>query len=311
MILFASGRTDVIAFYTPWLMNRLRAGFVDVRNPYHSQQVTRYKLTPDVVDALVFCTKNPAPVLPYLDELRSFGIGTYFFVTITPYGKDIEPNVPEKQTVLRSFCALSERVGAEHICWRYDPIFVNADYPVSAHIRYFRQMAETLRSATSRCIISFIDLYEKTKKNFPGVQEVSLADQQFLAQALSRVAHDVGMSIETCAEKADLSAFGVEAGACLSRAAITTAAGYKLVDAIPKQTLRQHCACLPAHDIAAYNACPHLCAYCYANYDASLVQKNYARHDPHSSFLLGGALPDDELHIAKQTSFRDSQMVLL
>lgn len=311
MILFASGRTDVVAFYMPWLMNRLRAGFVDVRNPYYAQQVTRYALNPAVVDALVFCTKNPAPLLPYLDELRSFGIALYFFVTITPYGTDVEPHVPPKAQVMQSFCTLSERVGAERMCWRYDPIFIDATYSVSAHIRYFRQMAETLRGATRRCIISFIDLYEKTKKNFPGVQEVSLADQQFLAQAFSRVAAETGIRMETCAEKNDLSVYGVEPGACLSRAAIEGAAGYKLVDSIPKQTLRQHCACLPAHDIAAYNACPHLCAYCYANYDAALVRKNYARHNPHSSFLLGEATPGDELHLAKQESLRDSQMLLL
>lgn len=310
MILFASGRTDIPAFYSEWFMNRLRAGFVDVRNPYYGQQVTRYKLTPDVTDCFVFCTKNPRPMLPYVEELRSFGFGLYFFVTITPYGKEIEPNVPEKSEVMESTIALSKALGMEKVCWRYDPIFVDQTYSVSAHIREFRKMAETLRFATDRCIISFVDLYEKTKKNFPDVQEVSLQDQQFLAQAFSRVGDETGISIETCAEKTDLSAFGVEAGACVSRKAIERAAGFPLIASLPKQNLRQHCGCIATHDIGAYNSCPHLCRYCYANYDAALVRKNYARHNPASSFLLGEAADGDELHEAKQISLRDRQLGL-
>ena len=310
MILFVSGRTDIPAFYAEWFMKRVRAGFVDVRNPYYGQQVTRYKLTPDLVDCLVFCTKNPAPMLPYLEELQSFGFGLYFFVTITPYGKDIEPNVPEKSKVIESTLELSRALGKEKVCWRYDPIFIDQTYSVSAHIREFRKMAESLRGATDRCIISFVDLYEKTKKNFPQVEEVSLKDQQFLAQALSGVGRETGIRIETCAEKADLSAYGVEAGACVSKNVIERAAGFTLVTPLPRQNLRQHCGCIATHDIGAYNSCSHLCRYCYANYDAALVKKNLARHNPDSTFLLGEAHPDDEVHEAKQVSLRDRQLEL-
>ncbi len=310
MILFASGRTDIPAFYADWFMNRLRAGFVDVRNPYYGQQVTRYKLTPDLVDCFVFCTKNPAPILPYLEELRSFGFGLYFFVTITPYGKDIEPHVPQKNEVMKSTIELSKVLGMEKVCWRYDPIFVDQTYSVSAHIREFRKMAENLREATDRCIISFVDLYEKTKKNFPDVEEVSLSDQRFLAQAFSRVGEETGIRIETCAEKADLSAYGVEAGACVSPQAIERATGFSLIRPLPRQNLRQHCGCIATHDIGAYNSCPHLCRYCYANYDAALVRRNFARHNPRSSFLLGDRLPDDQVHEARQTSLRDRQLGL-
>lgn len=311
MILFASGRTDIPAFYSDWLMNRLRAGFVDVRNPYYSEQVTRYRLTPDVVDCLVFCTKNPAPILPHLPALRASGLAVYFFVTITPYGKDVEPNVPEKERVIESTLALSAELGKDRVCWRYDPIFVNESYPVSQHIRSFRSMTEKLCAATDRCIISFIDLYEKTKRNFPGVQEVSISDQHFLAQAFGSIGRETGITIETCAEKEDLSAYGIASGACISRTHIEKAAGIRLLRTLPKQHLRPHCTCLPSHDIASYNCCPHLCRYCYANYDAKLVAKNYARHNPASSFLIGDAQPDDVLHEAKQESYRDTQLLLL
>ena len=217
MLLFASGRTDIPAFYSKWFMNRLHAGFVDVRNPYTHQQVTRYRLDPKIVDTFVFCTKNPAPFLPQIGDFFSLGFKGYFFVTLTPYRKDVEPNVPEKSKVIESVQELSKKVGAKNLCWRYDPIFVNSDYPVSFHIKAFRELAQKLRGSTGRCIISFIDLYEKTKKNFPGIQEVSESDQKFLAQAFSKIARENGMTIESCAEKVDLSAYGVEGAACISR----------------------------------------------------------------------------------------------
>ena len=310
MLLFVSGRTDIPAFYSEWFMKRLRAGFVDVRNPYYSEQVTRYKLTRDVVDCLVFCTKNPAPMLPYIEELKSFKIGLYFFVTITPYEKDVEPNVPEKDEVINSFIELSKILGKEKICWRYDPIFTDEKYSVSFHIKVFRSMAEKLNGAAERCIISFIDLYEKTKKNFPGVKEVSENDQKFLAQSFSRICFKNGIKIESCAEKLDLTAFGVEQGACVSKQIIEKATDTHLIQKTGTQNLRKHCTCLPTHDIGAYNSCPHLCKYCYANYDARLVEKNFVRHNPDSTFLLGEAKDGDIFHEAKQKSIRDRQLFL-
>lgn len=291
-------------------MNRIRSGFVDVRNPYYGEQVARYRLTRDVVDCIAFCTKNPRPLLPYIEELKATGIGLYFFVTITPYEKDVEPNVPEKSEVIESFTELSHSLGKERVCWRYDPIFTDEKYSVSYHIKAFRRMSEQLSGTTDRCIISFIDLYAKTLKNFPGVKEVSESDQKFLAQSFSRIAFENGIKIESCAEKLDLSAYGVEPGACVSREIIEKAAGIHLIQKTGKQNLRKHCACLPMHDIGAYNSCPHLCKYCYANYDARLVAKNYAIHNPESHFLLGESKPDDKLHDAKQKSLRDEQLFL-
>ncbi|WP_197971887.1 DUF1848 family protein [Treponema zioleckii] len=308
MLLFASGRTDIPAFYSKWFVNRVRAGFVDVRNPYYGEQVTRYKLDPSVVDCLVFCTKNPAPILPYIDELKKFGL--YFFVTVTPYSKEIEPNVPEKSSVIDSVLELSEKVGKNSVCWRYDPIFVDGEnYTVSNHIKYFRQMAARLNSATDRCIISFVDLYSKTKKNFPDLKEVSENDQIFIAQSFSRIAGEYGMTIESCAEKLDLSPFGVEKGCCVGKEQIEKATGIRLLKT-GKQNLRQHCLCLPTRDIGYYNSCPHLCKYCYANYDAKIVEKNYSLHDDESPFLIGNSRPDDVINFASQESWEDKQLLL-
>ena len=123
MIINTGMRTDIPAFYHEWLINRIKEGFVLVRNPYNPSQVTRYSLSPEVVDLIAFCTKNPAPMLPHMDVLKPYG--QYWFVTITPYGKDIEPNVPDKQKVMEDFKKLSDAVSVDSVGWRYDPIFVD------------------------------------------------------------------------------------------------------------------------------------------------------------------------------------------
>lgn len=164
MILNTGNRTDIPAFYTPWFMNRVKSGEVLVRSPYAENQVTRYRLDPSVVDLLVFCTKNPYPILPHLKSLSIFD--TFWHVTITPYGRDIEPNVPSKRDILSAFQYLSHQIGANRIVWRYDPILINHTYTTAYHIEAFRSMAETLQGYTHQVVISFIDLYEKQSATF-------------------------------------------------------------------------------------------------------------------------------------------------
>ena len=120
MIIQTGMRTDIPAFYSKWFLNRIKEGYVLVRNPYNERQVTRYCLAPDVVDLIAFCTKNPAPMLPYMNVLKPYG--QYWFVTITPYGRDIEPNVPDKEKVMDDLKKLSDIVGVDSMGWRYDPM---------------------------------------------------------------------------------------------------------------------------------------------------------------------------------------------
>ena len=163
MIIHTGNRTDIPAFYSKWFVNRLKEEFVLVRNPYNPRAVTRFWLKPDVVDLIAFCTKNPAPMLRCMDLLEPFG--QYWFVTITPYGKDIEPNVPEKDCVMEDFKRLSCIAGVDSVGWRYDPIFIDEKHSVEWHLAEFERMAENLAGYTRVCVISFIDLYEKTKNN--------------------------------------------------------------------------------------------------------------------------------------------------
>ena len=193
MIINTGMRTDIPAFYADWFVNRLKAGFVLVRNPYNPRSVTRYSLSPDVVDMIGFCTKNPAPMLPHMNLLRPYG--QYWFVTITPYGKEIEPCVPDKRNVLESFRCLSDTVGLDSIGWRYDPIFISDEYPVERHIKAFDYMAKALSGYTRTAVISFIDLYEKTRRNFPEARQVTAEQRLLLGKTFIEIGKQYGMTI--------------------------------------------------------------------------------------------------------------------
>ena len=307
MILNTGDRTDIPAFYSEWFYNRIREGHVLVRNPYYPSQVTRYRLSPDVIDVMVFCTKNPAPMFRSFSLLSPFDM--FWFVTITPYGKEIEPFVPEKEQVLDSFLKLSELVGPERISWRYDPIFISETYSVDCHIQQFRYMAERLRGSTRQCVVSFIDLYEKTRRNFPSARAVTAEQQAVLIDAFSDIAEENGLQIHLCCENPDLARSNVDADGCLTQEILERAVGCRLN--VPKRKpARAQCSCLLGADIGAYNTCGHGCLYCYANYDRETVLKNRAQHDSTSPFLIGSFQEGDVIKDARQVSWRDEQLSL-
>lgn len=309
MIIQTGMRTDIPAFYSEWFINRIKAGFVLVRNPYNPVQVTRYSLSPDVVDLISFCTKNPSPMLDKMDHLTPYG--QYWFVTITPYGKDIEPNVPDKQKVMDDFKRLSDCVGIDSIGWRYDPILVDSSHSVQWHIGKFEEMAKTLSGYTKTCVISFIDIYKKVEKNFPQARAVSHQDKMTIGKAFIEIAGNYGMTIRPCAEGTDLAPYGADCSGCMTVKTYETALHSNLT--VPKKSKNQRngeCACLLGTDIGAYDTCGHLCRYCYANTDPDLVKENMRKHDPNSPFLLGNLNPEDVIHEADQRSWIDRQMRL-
>jgi hypothetical protein len=302
-------RTDIPAFYSKWFLNRLREGFVLVRNPYHHEQVTRYDLSPEVVDLFAFCTKNPAPLLPHMDALKPYG--QYWFVTITPYGRDVEPNVPDKEKVIADFIRLSDTVGVDSVGWRYDPIFLDGAHTMQWHIAEFEKMAGALSGYTKTCVISFIDIYKKVERNFPGVGAVQKSDRLALGKAFIEIAGKNGMTIRPCAEGDELAEFGADCSGCMTQSTFETAMHAPLL--VPKRKTNQRngqCACLLGVDIGAYDTCGHLCRYCYANANAALVKENMKKHDPDSPFLLGHATSQDVIRDAKQKSWRDGQIRL-
>ena len=306
MIINTGCRTDIPAFYSKWLINRIREGYVLVRNPYNPNQVTRYNLSPDVVDCLAFCTKNPEPMLKYLDEIDKYK--QYWFVTITPYGKDIEPNVPNKEKVIESFKKLSKHIGVDAIGWRYDPIFIGNNFDVNKHIYYFEKIAKELKNYTHNCTISFLDLYEKVKRNAPEIKPPNQEEQIQIAKAFSKIGKENNMVIHSCCEKTYLSQYGLKCNGCMSKEIVEKAIGCNLNPPNSRKNLRESCNCLMGNDIGAYNTCGHLCKYCYANANKGFVIENMKKHNDNSPFLIGGYEDGDKITIAKQKSWKIENM---
>lgn len=307
MILNTGNRTDIPAFFSDWFFNRIQEGFVCVRNPYFPHQVTKYILDPQVIDIICFCTKNPKPMLSRLDLIKDYK--QFWFVTITPYNQTIEPYVPNKNEIIRSFIELSKKIGSHCIGWRYDPIFLNDYYTIEYHLRIFEQMCQKLTGYTHQCVISFIDLYQKTKKNFKEVQEVNQKDQIYLCQKFVEIGKKYNFEIYTCHENESLKTTGVYTSGCMNQQIIERALGHSLK--LPKiNEARQGCRCLLNNDIGVYNTCLHSCLYCYANYDRVTVLKNIKMHNKKSPFLIGDFQKDDIIKEAKQVSYIDRQLSL-
>ena len=304
MIINTGQRTDIPAFYSEWFANRLKAGFVCVRNPYDPQQVSRYRLDPSVVDVIGFCTKNPEPMFAHMPLLRQYG--QYWFVTLTPYGRDIEPNVPDKHRLLDDFRQLSDLVGIHSIGWRYDPILLSERYTVEYHLRAFEKMSRALEGYTRTVVISFIDLYPKVRRNFPEAREVPGTQRLALGKAVIEMARARGMTVKPCAEGDDLAAYGADCGGCMRVSDYERAIGKRL-NAPKRKGARAKCACYLACDIGAYNTCRHLCRYCYANAEPGIVLAQSRLHDPESPFLIGNYADGDRIHDVPQESWIDGQ----
>lgn len=307
MIINTGQRTDIPAFYAEWFANRLKEGYVCVRNPYNPNQVNRYRLSPDVVDVIGFCTKNPAPMFTYMDLLKEYG--QFWFVTITPYGRDIEPNVPDKHKLIEDVKHLSDIVGVNAVGWRYDPIFVSDRYTEAYHLHAFAQIASALEGYTKTVVISFIDLYPKVRRNFPEAREVTKEQRLRLGEAMIKTSAEHGMIVKPCAEGDELAPYGADCGGCMRISDYEKAIGKKL-DAPKRKGARDKCSCYLACDIGAYNTCRHLCKYCYANAEAEQVMAQCRLHDPKSPFLIGNYKEDDRIHDVLQKSWIDGQMVL-
>lgn len=307
MIINTGQRTDIPAFYSEWFSNRIKEGFVCVRNPYNPEQVSRYSLSPRVVDVIGFCTKNPSPMFKYMELLKDYG--QYWFVTITPYGRDIEPNVPDKHRLIEDFKELSRMVGKNSMGWRYDPIFVSERYTEEYHVHAFEQIAASLEGYTETVVISFIDLFPKVRRNFPEAKEVNKEQRLRLGKEMIKIASLHGMTVKPCAEGDELSKYGADCRGCMRISDYEKAIGKRL-DAPKKKGARAECSCYLTCDIGAYNTCKHLCKYCYANAEPEIVFSQSRLHDPNSPFLIGNYSDKDKIHDVQQKSWVDGQMKL-
>lgn len=296
VILSASRRTDVPAFYSEWLLNRLKEGFVLVRNPYRPHQISRIPLNPEALDAIVFWTKNAEPLIDKLEAIEAMGYPYYFQYTITPYGEDVEKYVPDILTSCRVFRKLSERLGSLRTIWRYDPIILNDRYTVKWHSQAFSRICELLRGYTDTCIISFADRYAKTDRNAKNLAIGNDVNQlaEAVAWNFSKIASEYGIAVKTCCEAADFSRFGIGHASCIDKDRLEKICGCALEVKADKNQ-RKSCGCVESIDVGAYDTCLHGCLYCYATSSFSKAQKNAELHDDHSPLLIGKPTENDKI----------------
>ena len=307
MIINTGSRTDIPAFFSRWLFNRIDEGFVCTRNPYNDD-IYRYPLDSKIIDCLCFCTKNPKPILKNIDLLDDYN--QFWFVTITPYGRDIEVNVPNYRNVIESFKDLSDHLGVNKVSWRYDPIFISEKYSLEYHIDKFEEMASQLSGYTNDCTISFIDLYRKVLRNFPEVTEVTTAEMLTIGDSFSKIAKKYGIKMKTCVEGTLLDQFGFDSSGCMTQEVIEKAIGKNLKIPKGKYQIRE-CDCIFGRDIGAYNTCLHGCRYCYANFSTKLVKRNWKLHNPDSPLLIGNVKDGDEIKEISEPSYIDAQTRLM
>lgn len=313
MIISASRRTDIPAFYSDWLFNRLRDGYVLVRNPMNIHQVGKIKLTPEVVDCIVFWTKNPANMLfNHRHDLQNLKIPYYFQFTVNPYDKIIEPDVPEKRIIFDIFISLAKLVGKERMIWRYDPIIFTDCIDFDYHVKYFEVIARKLAPYTNKCIISFLDFYKKTQRNMQSIpfSDPPIEQKLSLSQKLYDIASNLNLKLVTCAEMLDLSKIGIRHGQCIDSGLIAHLCGGKVL-AKKDKNQREECGCIESIDIGTYNTCKHGCLYCYANYSPATVEKQTHLHNPNSPLLFGELTAEDKVIEREMKSIIDRQQALL
>ena len=295
MVLNVSGRTDVVAFYTEWFMNRYKEGFVDVRNPFNPKLVSRIYFSD--VDAIVFCTKNPTPILKYIDKIKQ---PILFHITLTPYKKDIEPNVLPKGIIIESIKKLSKLIDKDNIYVRYDPIFISDKYNLDYHIKSFDSLCSKLNGYVKHIIISFMDEYKNVSKNDYIIKskQITDLDYEIIGKNFSKIAECYNMTIQTCSEERNLVEYGFQKKDCISHELAFKLTG-KTNFKSWKARNNKNCKCIEMVDIGMYNTCKHYCKYCYANYDEKNIEKNVKLHDKNSSLLIGYLKEDDIIKIRK------------
>lgn len=291
MILNVSGRTDIVAFYEKWLIKRVEAGFVDVRNPFNPKLVSRINFSD--VDLILFCTKNPIPILNDLNKIK---IPYLFQITITAYKRDIEPNVPSKKEVIEAVRKISQAIGKENVFVRYDPIFLSEKYNIDYHIKAFNKLCMLLNGYVETIIVSFLDEYKNVLKNKNVLQyrKFTEEDYKIIGKNFSKIAKLNNMKVQTCFEDRNLTEYGFTKGECLSHEL-----AYRLTGKKYKSWKARKCNCVEMVDIGVYNSCKHFCKYCYANYDEKIVNNNFKNHDVNSSLLIGNVKKDDIIKTRK------------
>ncbi len=296
MIVSVSRRTDVPKLYAEWFFNRLKEGYVYVRNPMNFRQVSKIALDREAVDCFVFWSKDPAPMLLKLSILEEAGYPFYFQFTLTPYGRDMEVNLKNKEELVRTFKNLSNIIGAKRVIWRYDPIVLNHKYTIEYHREHFKSLCEHLSGYTDVCEISYVDIYTKLKNvASQGIIRPITDEEMFeLTKDLVEIGGHYNMQIRVCCEEKLVQELHIPKANCIDQELIEEFIGNKIkVKKISGQ--RIGCGCLGSVDIGIYNTCNNGCKYCYANLSLDSANENYLKHNPFGEMLLGEIMLGDKV----------------
>ena len=280
-IISASRRTDIPAFYTPWLMNRIRAGYCYYPNPVYPAKLYRVSLLKEDVSGFVFWTRHPAPLMPYLPELDKAGFPYYFQYTVNGYPQTIDGTSPPIETAIKTFLALSEAVGSDRVVWRYDPIILNAQITAEWHRKNFCCLADAIGSSVHHLVISIIDPYMRTKRRLGSAENGVCYDISAYANLISWIASeaaDRNLHVESCAE-ASLNVPGIAPGRCVDAHLLNKISGRES-PSLSFHKQREGCLCHYSVDIGVNNSCGFGCQYCYATANHDTAREMVNSHDP-------------------------------
>lgn len=306
MILSVSRRTDIPQYYSDWFFNRMKEGFLYVKNPMNSHQVSRIELSPDLVDLVVFWTKNPEPMMKRIDELGE--IPYYIQFTLTGYGRGMEPGLPDKRELIRIFRETAETAGRNRMVWRYDPVLLNERYPAEYHFRAFEAIAEGICGCTDKVVISFLDCYGKTKRNMRGIplETPDTETMKRMGETFVKTAERFGMRVESCAEAVDLSDVGIRHGSCIDPAMAEQILGVP-IHVKKDKNQRPVCGCVESVETGAYDTCLRGCKYCYANDSEEAVKRRRAVYDADSPLLCGTVEEGDRITVRRTARIRSGE----
>ena len=309
MIINVGGRTDIVNYYTPWLLNRLEEGYAYSRNPFARENVYKLSLKPEDVDCLLFCSKNYKPILKHIGDIdEKYNILCNY--TITAYGKDIEPKVPPINQSIKTLKRLSDIVGVNKILWRYDPILLSEKYTLEKHLETCEYMPEKISPFVYRCIFSFVDMYKKVEENMPEIIPFTDEDKVKLLKGIGEISKKYNLYTQTCATNESYERYGIHAAGCTTREILEQA--HNVVYKNVKGTgIRENCHCIPSRDIGAYNSCLSECKYCYANRKPDIPKKVIKMHNEKSPLLLGQLKENDRLIETKIVSYIEPKQTTL
>lgn len=311
MIINVSGRTDIVNYYSKWLVKRLEEGFAYTRNPYNHNQVTCYDLSPDKIDAIIFCSKNYQPILEDMPMIeKKYPIFCYY--TITAYEEDVERNVPSIDESISTLKSLSKIVGRKKLSWRYDPILLTEKYDIDAHLEKFEYISSKIHRDISFCVFSFVDMYRKVYRNMPEIIELTDNDKKEILEGISKIAHKYDITLQSCATITDYSNYDIRKSGCITTDILEKSNNLKFKN-VKANGSREGCMCLPWRDIGEYDTCLNACKYCYANKRPNIAKKKYERHKVTSPILIGHIKEEDKITASKQKSLllRDNKQTTL